>query len=426
MIRVGKRWNSPAAAAAVVMLILAAGSTVGCDRSSRSGELTDDPGLFNRFLTRVDTLAYPARQELANELIQTLQKSDKYAIPYVEDSTAVFLYRGHANRVRVAGDWNQWQPEENMSKVEGTSLFYLEMILPPAARLDYKFVVDGVWILDPLNPATSPGGYGVNSELAMPQYIPPAEIERKHGLPQGTLEPFTWTSPTTGTTRDIQVYLPAGYNRDSARKYPVLYVHDGREYLELGQMAHVLNNSIGNGLCRPLVAVFVDPVNREEEYHPNHTFLRMFTEELVPMIEDRYRILDSPDSRGVMGVSLGGVTALDFTLRQPDLFGLAAGQSSALWIDSHWLVNAIEEDTSFSATVVLQWGQFDPEDIVVPNRQLRDILEKRDKTNLFWSERPQGYAWGHWRSMIDEILIHLYPPVRREAEVSGEEEHDDG
>ena len=53
--------------------------------------------------------------------------------------------------------------------------FYKELSFESTARLDYKFVVGSSWILDPRNPNKVKGGFGDNSELAMPQFVQPSE-----------------------------------------------------------------------------------------------------------------------------------------------------------------------------------------------------------------------------------------------------------
>ena len=66
---------------------------------------------------------------------------------------AIFLYRGPATLVALAGDMNGWTPSEAFTPVSGTNLLYLSREYELDARLDYKFVLnDKDWIFDPMNP----------------------------------------------------------------------------------------------------------------------------------------------------------------------------------------------------------------------------------------------------------------------------------
>nr|MCU0407202.1 hypothetical protein [Ignavibacteriaceae bacterium] len=94
-------------------------------------------------------------------------------IPFIEDSTANFIYLGNPNSVSVPGDFNGWSATSwPMSRISQTNFWYRSENFEMDARLDYKFVLNGSnWILDPENPHTCQGGFGPNSELSMPLYV---------------------------------------------------------------------------------------------------------------------------------------------------------------------------------------------------------------------------------------------------------------
>ncbi len=90
--------------------------------------------------------------------------------PITTDSMAYFVYRGKVDSaIAVTGDYTQWPATgDAMTNVSATDLFYAGRKFEPDARIDYKFIKDGNWILDPLNGHIVSGGFGRNSELAMP------------------------------------------------------------------------------------------------------------------------------------------------------------------------------------------------------------------------------------------------------------------
>ena len=99
-------------------------------------------------------------------------------IPFIEDSTANFIYLGTPNSVSVPGDFNGWSTSAwPMTHLSQTNFWYRSENFELDARLDYKFVMNGSnWILDPENPNICQGGFGPNSELSMPLYVQPWEI----------------------------------------------------------------------------------------------------------------------------------------------------------------------------------------------------------------------------------------------------------
>jgi len=63
--------------------------------------------------------------------------------------------------VGIAGDFSSW---EIISMEEKGGVHYLALELPPGVY-QYKFVVDGSWILDENNPKKVPDGFGGYNSL---------------------------------------------------------------------------------------------------------------------------------------------------------------------------------------------------------------------------------------------------------------------
>ena len=121
------------------------------------------------------------------------------------------------------GDFNGWNPSPApMTRLSQTNFFYYSRNFEMNARLDYKFVVNGSsWILDPENPNRVSGGFGPNSELAMPEYIQPWEIKYKPGINHGSVVYRTIFSNNTASNYQLQIYLPFGYDHFENISYSV-------------------------------------------------------------------------------------------------------------------------------------------------------------------------------------------------------------
>ena len=78
-----------------------------------------------------------------------------------------FTHPGAAT-VCVAGAFNDWRPEATpMISFEG-GRWMKELALPPG-RYEYRLVVDGEWMPDPLAPETAPNPFGgLNSVIKVP------------------------------------------------------------------------------------------------------------------------------------------------------------------------------------------------------------------------------------------------------------------
>ena len=92
--------------------------------------------------------------------------ADFYGVRQLEDAVMFATLYPRATSVQVAGDFNNWQPEQApMKKVGNNGLWQIKLPIGKG-RYRYRLVVDGQWQQDPYNEATEPNPYGeLNSVL---------------------------------------------------------------------------------------------------------------------------------------------------------------------------------------------------------------------------------------------------------------------
>jgi 1,4-alpha-glucan branching enzyme len=84
----------------------------------------------------------------------------------------------HALQVQIAGDFNDWKPERTIMKPEGR-LWRTTLMLDPG-RYRYRYVIDGEWLTDPMNPLVEPSPFSGNDSLLVLEE-PPAEVPAARG-----------------------------------------------------------------------------------------------------------------------------------------------------------------------------------------------------------------------------------------------------
>ena len=145
--------------------------------------------------------------------------------------------------------------------------------------------------------------------------------------------------------RTIQVFLPGDYHSEAkvGIRYKVLYANDGQDMSDL-QLQQTLEQLDHAQSIAPLmvVAVFAN-AERTKEYGtagiPNAqglgakatAYTHFLTREVMPYINANFCTQPGAANTGIMGASLGGLSAFDLAWKQPDLFGKVGVFSGSFW-----------------------------------------------------------------------------------------------
>lgn len=89
-----------------------------------------------------------------NEVTHRKQKNDSEP-----NKVRIEFHDEKAQAVFIAGTFNEWRPEAMPMIQLGEGRWRKELVLPPG-RYEYRFVVDGEWITDPLAPDQVPNPHG--------------------------------------------------------------------------------------------------------------------------------------------------------------------------------------------------------------------------------------------------------------------------
>src|SRR6476469_6277192 len=121
----------------------------------------------------------------------------------------------------------------------------------------------------------------------MSGYVAPAEFSAPAVAPAGKIAE-TMVYGSIVRNRRVIVYTPPGY--DPAKKYPLAVFHDGALVVNTGEAPRVLDWLIGHNLIHPVVAVFVDPVSRTDDFRHAAPMRDFVATELMSWISAHYSI----------------------------------------------------------------------------------------------------------------------------------------
>jgi glucoamylase len=364
-----------------------------------------------RGLTKEEFAAHEAATGASPALVERLRKAEN--APVVDGDEVTFVYRGKAKRVEVVGDFTSWSPRGMiLREAAGADLKYLTLKFARDARVEYKFIADGEWINDPLsNQKLDNGVGGFNNFFTMPDYRASAFANTKWDL-RGTIEQLDApTSVLEGGKRKIQVYLPPAYARETATRYPVLYLQDGSEYVTRARAAIIADQLIAQEKVAPFIIVFVDPVDRYKEYWANDRFATFMATELVPLVDARYRTRAERGARALMGASLGGTISVWTALKYTDVFARVAGQSTAFQIDDERVVTALASLSEMKGSSARPLRFYFDVGLLEPiwkvNRRVRVMLAGKNY-NVSYRETAAGHNWTNWRDGLADAFVSIW------------------
>jgi enterochelin esterase-like enzyme len=134
------------------------------------------------------------------------------------------------------------------------------------------------------------------------------------------------------TRRAIKVLLPPGYAK-SRQRYPVVYfLHNAwygpKQMIEDGRAQRLIERAFADDVVQEFIFVVADytgPTTGSlyENSPVSGRWIDYTVDEVVPLIDAKYRTLAQRESRAVVGDFFGGRGALKFAMKKADMFGVA-------------------------------------------------------------------------------------------------------
>jgi enterochelin esterase family protein len=241
-------------------------------------------------------------------------------------------------------------------------------------------------------------------------------------VPHGDVRLHWYHSKTTGAVRNCLVYTPPGYDTDSAKRYPVLYLQHGSGESELGwtmqgKVNFVLDNLISQGKAVPMIIVmengYAARPGAEDMYRPggnDNRFAELVVDDLVPMIDKQFRTLANRENRAIAGLSMGAGQAMRIGLGNLDVFASVGSFSGGgRQFDPNTSYSGVFKDAKqANDKIKLLWiGCGDLDGTFESAKAMHAALEKHGVENV-WYECPGSHEWQVWRRHICEFAQKLF------------------
>lgn len=199
----------------------------------------------------------------------------------------------------------------------------------------YHFTIDGATVNDP-GANNYYGSTRWESGIEIPAHD--RDFYAAKNVPHGNVQQVLFNSPSTGLQKRAFVYTPAEYNKNTKKKYPVLYLQHGwgedeTAWSNQGHANLIMDNLIAEGKCEPFIIVMTYGMTNEARhgtigsFNPKN-FETVLVDELIPYIDSNFRTIPNKKNRAMAGLSMGGMETKNITLARPEVFdyyGLFSG-----------------------------------------------------------------------------------------------------
>lgn len=265
----------------------------------------------------------------------------------------------------------------------------------------------------------------------------------------GRLEIVELPSRVFDNTRNVRIWLPTGYDdpANRSRSYPVLYLNDGQNVFDASTAAfgsewkadETATALQGAGRTEAVVIVAIDNAGRRRgtEYLPyldrsnpserdpqGARYGDFLATEVLPFVEDRYRVARQREGRALGGSSYGALVTMHVAISRPELFSRLLLESPSFYVDDRHILRDARAATLSVDRVFLGVGTNElarpecgehPDNVeaVEGVREMASIFERagiRENERLMVVvERCAVHNEGAWAGRFPAALAFLFP-----------------
>lgn len=288
----------------------------------------------------------------------------------------------------------------------------------------YQLNIDGASVPDP----GSLYFYGASrwgSAIEIP--APDQDIYAIKDVPHGLVSQKTYFSKVTNSWRRCFVYTPAEYDKNTTKRYPVLYLQHGSGEDETGwptqgKANFILDNLIAAGKAVPMIIVmdngYAVKASQAAPGRGAFPFEDVLIGEIIPMIDASFRTLSDRDHRAMAGLSMGANQTITITMNNLDKFSYIAGFSGTSNYPRTDVIDPVTfmggkfmDGAALNKKIKLFWlglGTEEPAPFPGSVKAFRNMLEKQGVKYTYYESKGTAHEWLTWRRDLHQFASLIF------------------
>lgn len=288
----------------------------------------------------------------------------------------------------------------------------------------YQLTIDGASVPDPgTKYFYGAGRWGSGIEI-------PAQDQDIYALkdvPHGLVSEQNYFSEITQAFRRCFVYTPAEYAENPEKSYPVLYLQHGSFEDETGwpgqgHANRILDNLIAAQKAVPMIIVMDNGYAFKPQSpgggRPAMVFEEVMMNEIIPMIDKRFRTIADREHRAIAGLSMGANQTMRICMNNLNKFAYYGGFSGTSNYPSSDEINvetflngAFKNGKAVNEQLKVLWlglGTKEPEPFPGSVGAFRNMLEKQGIDYVYYESPETAHEWQTWRRSLHQYAQLLF------------------
>ena len=289
---------------------------------------------------------------------------------------------------------------------------------------EYSFDVDGTRIIDPSNRNVKKW-FTLASMVEVPGN--PPLLTEFQDVDHGIVQRLIYPSKNVGHPRPVVVYTPPGYDPATDTRYPlVVLIHgfgdDETAWTEVGRAHLIADNLIAQGKLKSAIIAmpYGHPIpapygERPEDYFidNNVAYERDLIEDLLPFLENNFKLVADAQNRSIVGLSMGGGHAVHIGLKHTDKFSSIVAFSGAVpqpdKVDLPALYPALYGPDPKANRLKQFWIPIGKDDFLLKRNETLIAIMKEQGVQHKYQVTDGGHSWNVWRKYLPEFLQMVLP-----------------
>jgi len=289
----------------------------------------------------------------------------------------------------------------------------------------YGLVVDGTEVPDPNGSFIFGSGAWRNAVE-----IPAADQDfyALKNVPHGQVREILYFGKTSNTQRRGFVYTPPDYDKDSGKRFPVLYLLHGYNENETGWSHQgcaglIMDNLIAEGKVTPFIIVMENSAIKLPPGFVPHgpppagasprggghgmfdfsPFEHALLEDVIPYIDANFRTIADQPHRALAGLSMGGMQTHAIAPAHLDMFsqiGIFSGGSIA--------TNEITDLAAFKQKVRVVFVSYGSRENGAEGKKNVAALKEAGVNSVYYESPNTAHEWQTWRRSLHEFAPLLF------------------